>query len=502
MAEETKPVRATETTKPARGKRATDAAAGTSISVTFSDVTFVKPSLQSIRDTYENQDASRFLGSFIAAPVVDLLASYVSKPRIVADDRTAQPHLDNIMEANEAAMSEVQRLAIRDGSAYLRITYELPPEGSRLYAARELGRIVLTPLPCDRVKVARNVMTGEIEQAVISDAVAWYEGSIERSATVETVITADNENVRLASGYLHTPPGIILGDKPNPSGLVPIVEFFNDYNPATGKGVSEIERLDPLIRQYHDVASHAIKGSKLHSVPKLHLGVADKRRFVDDNGGSSATRKLNLSGSDSIMTEPEDVVEFVEASNPIGATMDLLHTLFYCMVQTSQTPEFILGVHMSSSYASTAEQTPVWQMKVQRKQQMFIGAWWRAARMMLAKLAFHEGLELESFNCKVYFETPDTRDKKSVAEQQELTVRSVVQAVREKLMSWEAGVQALSRVFPTMREFDDEDGAGEKAAILSGANELAALEQPANTSQALDVDGAINAVQKLLKSGA
>ena len=40
-------------------------------------------------------------------------------------------------------------------------------------------------------------------------------------------------------------------------------EAFGSY------GVSEIERVDPLMRMYHDVLLAAAKGSKMHSTPKI-----------------------------------------------------------------------------------------------------------------------------------------------------------------------------------------------------------------------------------------
>lgn len=490
--------RAIETTRPAR-KRKTDIA--TSVTVRFADITFTKPALTEIRNMYNNKDANRFLGSFIAAPVVDLLAAFVGDPRIIADERELQGWLDNVFEANQAAIGEVQRMTLRDGAAYLRVTYELPPDGSLLYGDAEPGRLVLTALPVDRVVVNRHAITGEPIYAAIKDTLTWTdERGNGHSCVIETILTPEEERLRLASGDI--PPGVEFTSRPNHSGLVPIVEFLNDPDPVTGDGVSEIARIEPFIRLYHDVLMHAAKGSKLHSIPKLHIGVEDKKRFVTDNGGSVATRSLDLTGSDVIITAPSEVASFIEASNPIGSSTDLLHIIFYCMLQSAETPEYILGVHMPSSWASTAEQTPVWGMKVERKQRMFASAWWKAARMILAKLAYHEGTPAKSFNCKVYYEAPDTRDKKAVAEQQEITVRAVTEAVREKLMSWTAGVDTLRRAFPAMKEFTAEDGPGEKDAIIEGAITLQGLqnEQAPATGQLTDIESAVDAVSKLLKA--
>ena len=487
-----------ETTRPAR-KRKTDTAS--SVTVRFADITFVKPALTEIRNMYNNKDASRFLGSFIAAPIVDLLSAFVGDPKLISDDRQLQGALNDVLEANQAAISEVQRMTLRDGAAYLRITYELPPGGSLLYGDDEPGRLVLTALPVDRVIINRHSITGEPVYAVIKDNLSWTdERGSTHSCVIETILTPESESIRLASGDI--PPDVEFFSRSNPSGLVPIVEFLNDPDPVTGEGVSEIARIEPFMRLYHDVLMHAAKGSKLHSVPKLHIGVEDKRRFITDNGGSTTTRSLDLTGSDVIVTSPTDVVSYLEATNPIGSSTDLLHIIFYCMLQSAETPEYILGVHMPSSWASTAEQTPVWGMKVERKQRMFASAWWKAARMILAKLAYHEGTPAKSFNCKVYYEAPDTRDKKSVAEQQEITVRAVTEAVREKLMSWTAGVDTLRRAFPAMLEFEAEDGPGEKEAIIEGAITLQGLanEQAPATGQLTDIESAVDAVSKLLNA--
>lgn len=454
-----------------------------------------------LRAIYDNREKNFLFGSFIAAPVVDLLTSFIGNPKLVALDTERQAELDEALAANSHAVTEVQRMALRDGKAYLRVSWEDMGEKSKLYGTGEKGRIILTPLLADQVSVNKDPVTEDIVYAQIGTKITWTDSNGRtQSATIYTTITPDKEVVEQdESKSAGLAPGVDFNPKTNDSGVVPIIEFVNDPDPSTGEGMSEIARIAPYIAMYHDVLHHAVKGSKLHSVPKLHFGVEDVANFVKDNVGSNAStgvRNLELSGRDAVFTKPEEKAGYLEASNPIGASIDLLKKIFYCMIITAQTPEYALGVHMSSSYASTAEQSPVWQMKVERKQTLFAGYWQRAARMILAKQSYHLKAAYPSYAVRVLFESPDVRSAEQVANARKATVEAVMQAVREKLMSRDAGIEALEGIFPTMREFKSE-----KEAILEGTKELAALEQPANTAQTLDVDKALEGVGKMLKAG-
>lgn len=458
-----------------------------------------------LRDIYDNRDKNFLLGSFMAAPVVDLLNSYVGSPQMICEDPNAQEEIDRALELNANALTEVQRMAFRDASAWLRVAWE-PADDGVLYAPGESGRLTLIPIPCDKVKANRHPATGEVTWAQITDTYSYIDpkSDTEKTCEIITEITPTEERIFVSNG--EAPEGLSLEPIPNKLGAVPLVEFVNDPDPASGAGVSEIARIAPLIAIYHDILFHAVKGSKMHSVPKLLFKVASVQGFMKDNLGTDAAtgaRKLSLSGLDAMFVKPgssgdspEDA-KYIEASNVIGASIDLLKKVFYCMVITSETPEYALGVHMSSSYASTSEQTPVWGMKVARKQLLFGSYWTKVARLMMAKLALGKGSRFVTYASRVVWNAPDAISMEAIATARDTTVRAITAAVREKLMSRKAGVQTLTDLFPAMLQFDDE-----KEAIAEGAKELAALEQPANTGDLVNMDKLIAEAEKVARGGA
>ena len=80
-----------------------------------------EPDLAAIRALYNGTDTRRPLGSFMAAPVIDLLASYIGMPRLVsdADDapeavtlaaRAITDNSDKVLDLHRAALREPWRL--------------------------------------------------------------------------------------------------------------------------------------------------------------------------------------------------------------------------------------------------------------------------------------------------------------------------------------------------------------------------------------------------------
>ena len=143
-------------------------------------------------------------------------------------------------------------------------------------------------------------------------------------------------------------------------------------------GQSDIEPIAPYVKAYHDVMLHALKGSKMHSTPKLKLKLKNVTEFLANNFGIEDPVKfakeggtINLDGHEILFfTEGEDA-EFIEAKSATGDAKDLLKLIFYCIVDISETPEFIFGVHTPSALASVKEQMPIMVNKVKRKREQF-----------------------------------------------------------------------------------------------------------------------------------
>lgn len=430
-----------------------------------------RPDTATIRKIYHNMQADRLLGSFVAAPIVNLLAGYIGLPEVrlaVTDAPEESARLEQAFNDNASALSQIHRLTLRDGRAFLQ--FGLERYESTLYAADEnnIGRIAIRTVLSDNVLCNRDFITGEITYAEISDMITWLtDTQEEKSGIIKTVMTPKTIEYRKGNNSHDIPDELVPPKMVNEFGFVPLVEFVNEPEAFGSYGVSEIERVDPLMRMYHDVLLAAAKGSKMHSTPKIGFYLGDLNAFINanfpdllDQIKKGETPKIEIAGRELLlMGNPEqNKVEYIEADNPIGAAVDLLKLIFYCMVITSETPEFSLGVHMPSSYASTVEQTPIWILKVQRKQRQFTGCWQMVGRMLLAMIAKSTGKKMKSYAVRVLWSLPDGADKKQVALHQLNTVQSVLLAVDGKLMSYQTAIETLRQVFPAMETIEGGNG--------------------------------------------
>ncbi|HBH0915330.1 TPA: phage portal protein, partial [Clostridioides difficile] len=72
--------------------------------------------------------------------------------------------------------------------------------------------------------------------------------------------------------------------------------------------------------------------------------------------------------------------------------------LFYCIVDVSETPEFIFGVHTPSALASVKEQMPIMVNKIRRKREQFTNSWQLLARMVLIMSSNSSGMKYSSYD--------------------------------------------------------------------------------------------------------
>ena len=460
-----------KTERPAVPARSTDTLRHpeTSYNLTITGMTTpyarTEPDLSAIRSLYNGTDARRPLGSFMAAPVIDLLASFIGMPRLVSDADGAEAAIATASQAiadNTDRILDLHRAALRDGSAWLLITYRRPADEP--YMQSDAGRLALEVLPRDTVRAERDFASGQLTSAEIVRSVQVRDGDFDRAIPVIQTITPRQISYRLPREAQSPPRSFRLPPaSPNPWGFVPLVQFVNEPGAADG-GLSEIERIEPYMQLYHDVLWAASQGSRMHSTPKLCFSLEDPADFIRTNFGQAALDhpggEIRVSGTEAFFLGQPDrnKAYYLEADNPIGSAVDLLRLLFYCMIIASGTPEYALGVHMSSSYASTKEQAPIWALKVQRKQYIFGAAWATAARMMLAVLSKARATRLPPCPIRIEWDAPDVRDRSETARQRLETVQSVVAATEAQLMSDRTAMETLRALFPDMKPYSSGTG--------------------------------------------
>ncbi|MEG3071041.1 MAG: hypothetical protein RQM92_09705 [Candidatus Syntrophopropionicum ammoniitolerans] len=248
---------------------------------------------------------------------------------------------------------------------------------------------------------------------------------------------------------------------------------------------SDLEAMEPFMKAYHDVMLHAIQGSKMHSTPRLKLKLQDVAEFLANNFGVDDPQKfardggtINLDGHELLIFQDEEDASFIEVGSAIGAASDLLKFLFYCIVDTSETPEFSFGVHTPSSLSSVQEQMPILIRRVARKREHFSEAWQHLARIVLAMTAKAEGRRFSTHATTISWDKIDPRDGKDIAQELFFVTQSLNMALMGEFISLDAAAEFLGQYIDTMNDFisDNPEVPGERERILKTKILMARLE--------------------------
>ncbi|EZH67906.1 phage portal protein [Bacillaceae bacterium JMAK1] len=413
------------------------------------------------KELYDNTNDDYKLGGGFVKPVVNTSASFMGVPKFHSQDEDAEEVLKSFVERNRSKMLRTERNALRDGDCYIWITRE-ENQDTTLFP-EEKDKIVYNVLPPGQVKdiILDPITHTPIEYQLESNE-EWIDDSgYKRQFVYKQRILAGKRIVEVDGD---APVTLELGEIESPWDFLPIVHFKNESDESEKFGKSEVESIEPYIKAYHDVMYHAMQGSKMNSTPKLKLKVKDvkgflKNNFAIDNPAEYARKhgSISLDGKELLLLGEEEDAGFVEAESPTGDAKLLLQLLFYCIVDASETPEFVFGVHTPSSHASTKEQMPVLVRKVQRKRDQFAEPFQRIARIVLAMTHASENKAFSTFATELEWEEVDPRDTKEEADEIEVVVRSLSQAVTTGLTSIDAAVDFLARYIDTMDKYEGSE---------------------------------------------
>jgi len=434
------------------------------------------------RALYKNTDDDYKLGAGFAKPVINTTVAFMGVPNFRSEDDDAQRALDDFFGDSVSRMQQVHRDAIRDGDCFVWITREeeedpdLYPEGGT--------RLIFNIIPPEQVKqINRNVLTGKPQEYILVSQHTWMDEKNEKKkATITQKISKERRLIEVEGDM---PPDITAGEEPNPWGFIPIVHFKNEGDETEEFGTSDLEAIEPFMKAYHDVMLHAIQGSKMHSTPRLKLRLQDVAGFLANNFGVDDPAKfaqeggtIDLDGHELLIFQDDEDASFIEVNSAIGAAGDLLKFLFYCIVDTSETPEFSFGVHTPSSLSSVQEQMPILIRRVARKREHFTEAWQDLARIVLAMTAKAEGRRFPTHATTILWDKIDPRDGKDVAQELLFVAQALNTALLGGLVSLDAASDFLAKYIDTMNDYisDDPEIPGERERILKTRLLLARLE--------------------------
>lgn len=423
------------------------------------------------RKLYRNEEDKYKLGAAFVKPVINSSIGFMGVPSFSIEGEDAQQLLDDFMLENTSKMMMTHLEALKLGDCYVWITRE--NDTNPLYPEVD-KRLVYTIIPPEMVKdIHLDPTTGEPLAYILESKSEWEELSgTKRSCIITQKITANERIVEITGD---TPPGMQAGTDVHNKGYIPIVHFKNEPETTLKYGQSDIGPIEPYLKAYNDVMLHAMKGSKMHSTPKLKMKLKDVPQFLLYNLGIEDPAKfareggtINLDGQEILFLNEEEDAEFVEVKSATGDAKVLLKLLFYCIVDISETPEFIFGVHTPSALASVKEQMPIMINKIKRKREQFTEQWQQLARIVLAIESEARGQGFSSHAVNINWDEIDPRDEKELASALESITKSLKIALEAGIISEEAAVEYLSQYIDTMNSYitNDPEIPGERERII------------------------------------
>lgn len=420
------------------------------------------------KQLYYNTHDDYKLGAGFAKSVINNTVSFMGVPAYKSTDKEAQEVLDGFFESNISNMQRTTRDSLRDGDCYVWITREEQQDVS-LYPEQKV-RLVYNFIPPGQVKdIVRHPLTGVVQEYVLVSSHDWEdERGNKKKATITQRIRRGEREIEIDGD---NPPDVTPGIEPTPWDFIPIVHFKNEGDEGV-YGQSDLEPIEPFLKAYHDVMLHAMKGSKMHSTPRLKLKLKDVAKFLRNNFGVTDPAKfakdggtIDLDGHELLMMGDEENAEFIEARSATGDAKELLKLLFYCIVDTSETPEFVFGVHTPSSLSSVKEQMPILIRSIERKREHFADNWQRLARIVLAMTSQSENKSFETYATELQWVNIDPRTSKEISEELLNVVNALVAALGNNIISEKSAINYLAKLIDTMNEYEAEEGESEKDRI-------------------------------------
>lgn len=455
------------------------------------------------RDLYYNRDDAYKLGAGFAKPIVNTLAGFMGTPKFQCEDDAAQEALEGFCDGLTSTMQRVHQKNLVDGECFLRLV-NLPADTTLYPENRTQTRLSAVIIPPEQIPtggIEYDPVTHEYTAVTILTKNKWVDenGDLQeyryrqRITKTEVVTTIDGK----------APDGVESKQEPNTWGFIPIVHFRNEPDETELHGYSELEPIEPFLKAYNDVMIHAISGSKMHSTPKVAFKLNDVKAFLQNNFPSAARdlqqgkpATIDMNGKDLFLLKSDEDAGFIECASAIGDTSTLLQFIFYCIIDTSEVPEFAFGVHISSSQASTKEQSPILCRRIDRKREQVESSWQMFARMALAMLSATSGNRFASFAADVVWDAVMDKDEQADAQTLYSVTQALTMAKGSNILSSESAVNYLARYIDTMSEWEGSDGQpGEKDKIADSRM----LDQP--IEEAYPQSKQIDEINKALGEG-
>ena len=426
------------------------------------------------RDLYYNRDERYKLGAGFAKPIINTLAGFMGTPNFICEDESAQEELDLFIKNLKSKMQRTHQKNLIDGEVFIRLinkksNSKLYPENSR---GTMLDYILIPPELIPTGGIEYDPITGEYSAITLLSRNKWIDEKSNKQEYIFRQKLTASKIITMIEG--NAPKGLESKTESNPWGFIPIIHFKNEPDETELHGYSELEPIEPFLKAYHDVMIHAITGSKMHSTPKLKFKLKDVEKFLRDNFPNAFNDmkqqkdiRLDISGKQILLMQDEDDASFIECTSAIGDTSTLLQFLFYCIIDTSEVPEFAFGVHISSSQASTKEQGPILTRRIERKREQVETSWKMFARMALSMISSISGRNYKSYNVEIEWDAVMDKDEQSDAQTLYVITQALSNALDSNIISIQSAVDYLAKYIDTMETWEQEQSRIEDTKMLN-----------------------------------
>ena len=408
------------------------------------------------RQIYLNTHENYKLGGGFAKPIVNNLSSFMGIPQFISNDIIAQEIINKYLVNIKSVYNKIHRNILREGDCYLLVTNE--KKNDKLFK-NELIISFKTLLP-ERLQVLKDE-TGNIVKVIVSTSFDYIDKDTDEKVKYKVKEVWTNEVYQKIYDKINVPNYIsehlIDMTMPNPYQFIPIIWFKNEEEEFRNNGTSELESVEPLLRAYHDVMLDSLRSTKLNSSPKLRIKIENLQQFLNNNFTDEeiATGKLKLAKKDVIFIGKEDDLGYVEVSGNTHTT--LLEFIFLCIIDTSETPEFMFGSAVASSKASVSEQMIPFMKKVNRKRDSISDNYKLLARMVFSIYNDNNSTNLiNDFETDLFWQDVDNDEDNLKSNTINTLITALSLGIESKLLSFESAINYLKQYINTMNNYDEE----------------------------------------------
>lgn len=314
---------------------------------------------------YNGKGAAYIRGAGTAKAIVNATAAFaigngfdaaVNGADQIASHKTAEERLKIWIDEHDSEIFDLAKFSYRDGDSFGLVT----DDGS------------IEDLDPDTVDIIYDPLTGKLRGYDITETVPKDGASITYIRQFRTVSV---KYLRLESGQklddaqvlysvAYTEDGLIdllarLDENEDIPPLVemplPVIHYANEPERKALYGNSELQNVLIFYKDYNDVLEGGVKNDVYNNMPIPYFTGISKPPADLSRDSSIALPDANAKAG------------YLQTDKTANNSMTLLEVLFYNIVQSSETPEFLLGTGIASSKASVSEQVVVIVAKARRK---------------------------------------------------------------------------------------------------------------------------------------